>query len=675
MVDEPAIEPAPDAAPAAPSAPVEATVSAPPSADAPVVATEEATTEDTTEDTGAASVVSNVIHAVFGSENNSAPTTPADSPLEWTMLAFARRESFGQTANVEPTALAAAQATTEVQAIPQNAPFGWLQQLPVVGPLVVTPIVTLIHQIPLIGDVLHPLIGYPVDHAAPAGTPQARDVKIVSFDGTEIYVHFMPAEGLAAGEKAPTILDGPGLALPGSTMLNAQKDGFLPNDVIGIGTLRDAGYNVVTWDPRGEWHSGGQLEIDSPDFEGRDVSAIISWVAAQPEAQLDSLVDLDPRLGMVGASYGGGIQLASAAIDDRIDAIVPTIAWHSLNSSLYKNEAFKSSWGTFLSAGLILTLARTNPRLIPAAIYGDLTTKLKESDQELLAERGPGDLVDNITAPTLLVQGTVDTLFTLAEADANAQALLAQGVPTKVLWYCGGHGACLSSRNDGVLIRERTLQWLQRYVRGDVTVDTGALFEWVDQHGRYHASDTYPITAGTPVTAARTTAKTIPLFPFVGGSGPQPAILFAGLIQTLVGIPSGAPALNAVNLTLPTATETTYLVGAPELTLTYSGTGTARHVYAQLVDPSSGLVLGNLVTPVPVTLDGQTHTVTVKMEQIAHSLAPGEAVKLQVVASAFPYENVLSLGVLTVSGMQISVPTADPAAVSDVPATATVAAA
>ncbi len=113
---------------------------------------------------------------------------------------------------------------------------------------------------------------------------------------------------------------------------------------------------MVTWDPRGEWSSGGQLEIDSPDFEAKDVSAIISWLATQPEAQLDPGV-LDPRIGMVGASYGGGIQLVTAAVDHRIDAIVPTIAWHSLNTSLYKNEAFKSSWGTLLTVAL-----RRHPR-------------------------------------------------------------------------------------------------------------------------------------------------------------------------------------------------------------------------------------------------------------------------------------------------------------------------
>ena len=154
-----------------------------------------------------------------------------------------------------------------------------------------------------------------------------------------------------------------------------------------------AGYNVVTWDPRGEWNSGGVLELNSPDFEARDVSAIISWLATQPEAQLDSETGLDPRIGMVGVSYGGGIQLVTAAIDQRVDAIVPTIAWHTLNSSLYKSEAFKSSWATLLSAVLLLTGARANPRILPATIYGDLTGKMAQGDQDLLTERGSGPLV------------------------------------------------------------------------------------------------------------------------------------------------------------------------------------------------------------------------------------------------------------------------------------------
>ena len=55
----------------------------------------------------------------------------------------------------------------------------------------------------------------------------------------------------------------------------------------------------------------------------------------------------------------------------------------------------------------------------------------------------------------------------MAEADANAKALIAHGVPTKVVWFCGGQGACLSTTNGGVLVKRATMDWLNRYVKGD----------------------------------------------------------------------------------------------------------------------------------------------------------------------------------------------------------------
>ncbi len=615
-----------------------------------------------------ATAVSGIVNALASPFAGDAPSTPTDSPAMWTVLAAARRETSGavpslaQAADPVTTSQTTDAVPTDVRAIPQTAPLEFLQHIPVLGPMFVTPIVAAIQQIPLIGDVLHPLIGYPVRWDQPAGTPTARDVKVVSFDGTWIYVHFFPAAGLAAGEQAPTILNGPGLSLPGETNPNAQENPFLPHDVIGMAPLLQDGYNVVTWDPRGEWQSGGTLEIDSPDYEARDMQSIISWIAQQPEAELDS--PNDPRLGMVGASYGGGIQMVTAAIDHRVDAIVPTIAWHDLTTSLYKEQAFKSSWGTLLSAALTFTLARSDPRILPAAIRGDLTGTITPDDLALLASRGPGDLVNDITAPTLLFQGTVDTLFSLAEADANAKALIANGVDTKVVWFCGGHGACVSSYNDGKLIKQRTLQWLDRYVKGDVSVSTGPQFEWVDQHGQQFSSDTYPVPHGTPIVGSSGAPGTLPLVPIIGGSGPQWRAFGLGPIRALLGLPTAGEAYNAYSLTLPAATTTTYVVGAPELTMTYSGVGLSRHVYAQLVDPSTGLVLGNQVTPVPVTLDGKTHTVTLPMEMVAHTLAPGQTLLLQVVASAVPYETAWSLGALEVSSLSVSVPTADASAIT-----------
>lgn len=591
------------------------------------------------------------------------PVLPAVASLMMSVVA-AGREVTNETPDTVGDLVSAslAEAAADGYPIPTDVvveewtpPLEWLQRVPVLGPLVVTPLVSLAHAIPLIGDIIHPVIGFPIDHLAPEGAPKPRSFLVTSFDGTQIFVNFMPAEGLAAGESAPTVLNAPGIGLPGTTALELERDTLLPTDSIGIGALRDAGYNVVTWDPRGEWRSGGVMHLDSPDLEGRDVSHIISYIATLPEVALDA--DNDPKIGMTGASYGGGIQLAAAAIDHRIDAIVPGIAWNSLSDVLFPRGAVNSGWGTILTGVLALTLAREHPRIFPATIQGVLFGIVDEADVELLDSLGYQDQIGDITAPTLLLQGTVDTLFTLDQAHANALALIEAGTTTKVIWYCGGHGACLSDYNDGELIIDRTLSWLDRHVKGDESVDTGAQFEFVDQNGVWHSSEEYPVTQGSTVVAERTKRRTIPFLPLIGGSGPNPLIITRGLIATVVGLPSAAWALNAVDLHVPDATELTHIVGAPEVTLTYSGDGTAEHVYAQIIDDQTGLVLGNHATAIPIELDGDTHTVTFSLEQIAHTLKPGQSVTVQIVASTVKYFNFYSWGAITVEGLSVSLPT------------------
>src|SRR3954452_520876 len=136
--------------------------------------------------------------------------------------------------------------------------------------------------------------------AAPAA--HARDATITSFDGTQIQLSFFPSP---AGGKAPTILEGHGWGGSRETDENAASDEGTGN--VGVGALRKAGFNVLTWDSRGFGNSGGTVEVDSPEVEGRDVSALIDWLAQQPEAELDK--PCNPRMGMTGVSYAGGIEL------------------------------------------------------------------------------------------------------------------------------------------------------------------------------------------------------------------------------------------------------------------------------------------------------------------------------------------------------------------------------
>ncbi|WP_370333202.1 CocE/NonD family hydrolase [Mycolicibacterium hippocampi] len=543
-----------------------------------------------------------------------------------------------------------------------------LEQVPILGDFV-QPIVLGLQQVPILGAILQPFIGYrvfaPIDvnvgALVPDGAPVAFTTMVTSFDGVQISTNFFPASGLGAGETATTVLNGPGLGSAGN--IDPTSETIVFDLVPGLVPLRDAGYNVVTWDPRGEFASGGVLQLENPFFDGRDVLAIIEWVATRPETELDA--PGDPTMGMVGGSYGGGIQLVSAGIDDRIEAIVPVIAWNSLIEALYPTAAFKSGWGTLLGLDLLEAGARINSQIYPALILGDLLGFLTESQQAILASSGPTVLVSSITAPTLLIQGTADGLFTLAQSVTNALLLDEAGTPVSMIWACGGHGICLDPENplQTPLLIDSTLAWLDKYVNGNELVPTGPRFEWFDQNGDYHSSDllpTDPAFYGEPLVTTGS-GGFLPLIPGLGGSGPQTQSPTPLLLSPAVA----SEAWLALDVEIPGPETTAEIVGAPVLTFSYSGLGTSRHIYAQLVNETTGLVLGNLVTPVPVTLDGRTHTVTVDLEQIAYTMSPGDTLTLQVVGSATPYENFTQWGFINVGDIEIALPTVAAAAVEE----------
>ncbi len=671
----------------------------------------------TTAPANASTVLATVVSEVLNPFAGNAPTGPVDPPTSWVLLAAVRREFSGAAVSLDPSNPITVTPTltfddgivygnanaTDANGLPlaytivsdpnqggkitfvpelaagtftylpyqtvltgtdeqfselvsETTPFdARLEALPVVGSFV-QPVLVKIYQVPVLSTALAPVIGaaviVPFDSAEvpelTEGVPAAFTVKVISFDGTPISTNFYPASGLEPGQTAPTIFEGPGLASPGLTDPNSTD----------LGALRQDGYNVVTWDPRGEFASGGVLQVDSPAFEGRDVSALITWDAQLPETQLDG--PNDPRMGMVGASYGGGIQLVAAGIDPRIDAIVPIVAWNSLNSSLYPNQAFKTSFATLLLLGLVETGARINPQLYGGIVTGDLLGILTPGQQALLAASGPDFLLNNITAPTLLIQGTVDVLFPLQQAVTNGQVISANGVPVKEIWFCGGHGTCQnppSPIQDQIILADM-LAWLDQYVMQDPSDPADAIptFQWVDQTGQFYSSNLLPSDPnfnGTPIVASGTGGRLL-IVPVVGGSGPSTAPIPQSLGD-------GAKAKNALNTTVSVPAET-QIVGAPELTMTYSGVGTSRFVYAQIVDDNTGQVLGHVVTPIPVTLNGQTHTVTVPLDDIAYTAPPneGDQLTLQITSSATAFENFTSFGTIDVTSVQLSLPTVGP---------------
>lgn len=479
----------------------------------------------------------------------------------------------------------------------------------------------------------------------------ASDLTITSFDGTPIRAHWFPVEGSSKDEPAPTVLMGPGWSLSGDTSLGEQP---APFGLLSISALHDEGYSVLTWDPRGFGESGGQAQVNSPDAEGRDVQVLLDWVAEQPQAQLDD--GGDPRAGMVGGSYGGGIQLTVAAIDCRVDAIVPNMAWHSLETALYENKTVKEGWASNLVE--VAAAGNLDPHIISANKSGSTDGTLSAQDEEWFRDRGPGDLVDQITAPTFLVQGTVDTLFPLDEATAIYTSLRERDVPVAMAWYCGGHGVCLVDEGDTELPAEATRAWLARFLAADESTDTGPRFTTVDQEGEtWSASDlpsaTEELTGkgdGTLALTAESVAGPITLGEGEGG-------LLGGLVTDITPAPATGP---VVEVPIEADAADGLALGAPRLTLAYSGTvpdGTNPvRVFAQLVDPELDVVVGNQITPIPLVLDGTDQTVEIELETIAQRVHPGSNLTLQIVATTPAYVVPRLGGEVTFDEITISVP-------------------
>jgi ABC-2 type transport system ATP-binding protein len=256
--------------------------------------------------------------------------------------------------------------------------------------------------------------------------------------------------------------------------------------------LASHGYAVIGWDSRGFGNSEGWVELDSPDYEVQDAKRLLDIAATLPYVLTDGTGD--PRAGMIGVSYAGGIQLLTAAFDDRIDAIVPVITWNDLPRSLAPDGVVKMAWTTLLfGAGVVsgavgdtppnqgshLPDATVDPILADFFVNGIAQGALSQQAIDALKYRSPSTYIDRIDTPTLLVQGEGDTLFTWNEAVANYAGIGADGTPVKLIeaQFAHGHAAApgemafTGGADD--LFGSNVLNWFARYLDGNTAVDTG----------------------------------------------------------------------------------------------------------------------------------------------------------------------------------------------------------
>jgi ABC-2 type transport system ATP-binding protein len=384
---------------------------------------------------------------------------------------------------------------------------------------------------------------------------------------------------------------------PQPAVIYTNGFGGAKDDSSGVATSQffaRHGYVVLAYSSQGFGHSGGVIELDSPDYDVKDAKAMISYLATLPYVQKDA--PGDPRVGMTGGSYGGGIQLLTAEFDPRLDVITPFRTWNSLEYSLSPNNlgtsmdwqngpigVFKEGWTSlFFASGATQPLMGNggtggNPALIQCPGFdarvctayattvvngvADATTKA------LVDASSPASYIDRLHIPTLLVQGQSDTLFNLNESVRTYDVLHARHVPVKLIWQSGGHGypdqpgegdifGSDFSNPDAKFLPQQLMAWMDHHLRGNASVDTGPGFQWFRDWVTYDSNGSAAPAFGSAPAYPAGGAQTFLLSgsSALVGSGQAPTAGSAQIVNPPAGLPaaySETPNFQAPGSTLP----------------------------------------------------------------------------------------------------------------------------
>ena len=491
-------------------------------------------------------------------------------------------------------------------------------------------------------------------------------------------------------------------AHPVAAVLLAHGFGGTKDDVAGDAKdLADHGYAVLAWTAEGFGASGGQIHLDSPDWEVKDAQRLIDWLAARPEIRTDA--PGDPKVAVVGGSYGGGLALMAAGYDKRIDAVVPQITWNDLSNAFLPeatgtgpaNGVFKKVWaGLFFGSGSAATGAggladaagltgappagsgrrySTDPScgrfaedLCHAYLSIATTGRATPDELALLHRSSPASVLDRITAPTLLVQGEADSLFPLSEADTNARGIAAHGTPVRVAWFTGGHDGGTGPQSDQDRVRFLTAQWLDHYLLGKGATPANS-FTYSRIAGIDAQADGV-VALGSVVTdypgLAGSTTSTVtvrgPDRPIANPPNDNPAAITSlpGLGGAAASFVSGraveVPGQHADFLSEPLPS-TVEVVGAPTVRIRAASPTGQAVLFVKLydVDPQNGPTLPDgLVAPVrltglPTSID-RAQPVTVTLPAIVHEFQPGHLIRITISSADQAYLTPAAPNVYTV---------------------------
>jgi predicted acyl esterase len=487
------------------------------------------------------------------------------------------------------------------------------------------------------------------------------------------------------------------------------------------------GYVALSYSGLGFGGSGCKITLDDRDYDGKAGKQLVSFLGGakgiaftdaahtHPVAPINTVIrdDLrhrkavddrihahDPRVGMVGGSYGGQIQFAIAGVDPRLDTIIPMITWNDLSYSLAPNNTAathgvtystkdpgveKFEWvSLFFGLGIADGVQGTSadptrntgcPNFdnracrskaqMDALGYPDATT------MRLAQHASVESFINKIRIPTLLAQGETDTLFNLREAIATYHALRSRHVPVKMIWQSEGHsgGGSVNEFNVSADAQpsqsyegRRFLAWFDHYLKGK-RVSTGPGFayyrDWVKFTGtgantvQYATAKTYHPThiqrfyfsADASLVRRTTAVKASKDLFTVAPEAPASYTETSALDQsqpvrdtsgTFVGFSS--PVLRHA-LTIVGSPQLTFHVSAPSYAVTQRSDPAAHLViFAKLYDvaPDGTITLQHRLIS-PVRIADVTKPVHVALPAVAQRIPAGHHLEIVIAASDAAY--------------------------------------
>ena len=485
-------------------------------------------------------------------------------------------------------------------------------------------------------------------------------------------------------------------------ILTTNGFGGSKDDQAGVGKVyAQRGYAVLSYSGLGFGGSGCRITLDHPDWDGAAASRLVDFLAGTKAAADGTTLDSialdgpgDPRVGMVGGSYGGHVQFAAASVDRRIDTLVPMVTWNDLRYSLAPNNQVvngeltsepgvtKLVWALgFFGAGIVagLTGAQADPgRLVGCPNFPTILCQAvgeslvhgvpKDASMAYLKSASVSSFIPKIKAPTLIIQGQADSLFNLQEATATYKALAAQGTPVKMIWQSAGHsGGTVPGEGrltdiTGDYLGRRVAAWFDHYLKG-LPTDTGPAFAyfrpWVKYEGNaapaygtapaqdrtlYLSGKNALVTNREDVVAGSASYANLP---FVPTSFSELSAL-QSYLTGLNDIPPGDAPGTAVAWTGAPLADDTDVVGSPTLRVRLdspaavlsqkSGVNGRLILFAKLYDVApdgSVSLVHRLVSPVRVK--DVREPLTVQLPSIVHRFAKGHRLRVAIASSDLTY--------------------------------------